>query len=67
MDEEGVLANSYEFNKLLLLHRVTMRTTRGYSSHINKIIEFPNREYHTKIRITLETEHKVPKSHWCFT
>ena len=53
VDEDGALANSYEFNKLLINNNMQLETTGGYGSKLNKIIERPNREYHVKNRIAL--------------
>ena len=53
VEEDGDLANSYEFNKLLINNNMHLQTTGGYGSKLNKIIERPNREHHVKTLITL--------------
>ena len=47
------LANVYGFNELLVTNYVTIETTTGYASKLNKIIERPNRDFYLKIRITM--------------
>ena len=58
-NEDGALANSYEFNKLLIDKSIQLETTGGHGSKLNKIIERPNREHHFKTRIALGTQSKL--------
>ena len=44
-----------------------MKTSVGYGSKLNKIIERPNREYHTKTRIGMGFNPSLPMPFWYFT
>ena len=48
IDEDRALANSFERNKLLLRNDATLETAPECASILNKIIERPNRDSHTK-------------------
>ena len=39
VDEDGSLAKSYDFNKLLVANDIQIETTAGHASKLNKIIE----------------------------
>ena len=67
VDEEEALANSYEFNKLLLTNDVTLETTSEHVSKLNKIIERPNRDSHVKKRIAMGLTTDLPNTTWCFS
>ena len=64
--EHRALANSFEFNKLLLNNDMTLETTAGYASKLNKIIERPNRDSHVTTRIAMGLTKDLPKYMWCF-
>lgn len=66
VDEDGALARSFEFNKLLVENNIQMETTSGYASKLNKIIERPNRDHHIKTRIALGLQEFLRTTFWCF-
>lgn len=65
VDEDGALAKSYEFNKLLLSNNIQIETTAGYASKLNKIVERPNRDHHAKTRIALGLQSFLGTEFWC--
>ena len=66
VDEHGALAKLYDFNKLLVANDIQTETTAVYGSKLNKIIERPNRDHHTKIWIALGIQVFLSAQFWCF-
>ena len=66
VDEDESLANSCEFNELLVDNFIQMETTAGHGSKLNRIIERPNREHNAKTRVAMGMQHALPISYWHF-
>ena len=65
-DEDSALAQSFEFNKLLVENKTQIETAAGHASKLNKIVERPNRDHHVKTRIALGLQEFLDAKYWCF-
>ena len=65
VDEDGALANSTEFCKLLILHHITLQTTGGYASSLNGKSESLNKVAKFTVSSILASTQMDPMF-WCF-
>lgn len=65
VDEDGALANSAEFCKLLLANNITLQTTGGYSSDLNGNVEVLNKVLKRGTGAILASS-GIPLPFWCY-
>ena len=65
VDEDGALANSTEFCKLIMFHQITLQTTGGYASSLNGKSESLNKVAKFTVSSILASTQMEPMF-WCF-
>lgn len=66
VDEDGALARSREFCKLVQLQNISLQTTGGYMSSLNGMIERPHRDAHKATRINIGSNIHLPENLWYY-
>ena len=65
VDEDGALAQGYEFTELLIQNSITLETTGGHASFLNGKVECPNRTIADMVRaLYFNAGHSPDK--WCY-
>ena len=62
VDEDGALARSREFCKLIQKKNITLQTTGGYMSSLNGMVERPHRDAHKATRISIGSNSHLPEN-----
>jgi hypothetical protein len=65
VDEDGALANNSEFSDFLIHHKISLQTTGGYASFLNRKVE---RHHHTIAQMvhSLLLKSGLPSDLWCY-